>query len=264
MRTRQIEMRIIDTHSHIYSEEFDNDIDDVIKRAKQAGVEKILLPNIDTSSIDRLHSISDRYAGYCIPMMGLHPTSVGENWKEELDIIRKELSKRTYIAIGEIGIDLYWDKTFEEQQRLVFEEQLRWSIEYDLPVAIHSRDAIAECISCIKNVGEQHLRGVFHSFGGTVEELDGILSLKNFMLGINGVVTFKNSTLPTVLKETNLSTIIIETDSPYLAPVPYRGKRNESSYTLNVVTKLAEIYGLPAEEVGQITTENAEKLFALK
>lgn len=264
MRTRQIEMTIIDTHSHIYSEEFDNDIDDVIKRAKQAGVEKILLPNIDASSIDRLHNISDRYTGYCIPMMGLHPTSVGENWKEELDIIRKELSKRTYIAIGEIGIDLYWDKTFEEQQRLVFEKQLRWSIEYDLPVAIHSRDAIAECISCIKNVGEQQLRGVFHSFGGTVEELDGILSLKNFMLGINGVVTFKNSTLPTVLKETNLSSIIIETDSPYLAPVPYRGKRNESSYTLNVVTKLAEIYGLPAEEVGQITTENAEKLFALK
>ncbi len=264
MRTRQIEMRIIDTHSHIYSEEFDNDIDEVIKRAKQAGVEKILLPNIDASSIDRLHNISDRYTGYCIPMMGLHPTSVGENWKEELDIIRKELSKRTYIAIGEIGIDLYWDKTFEEQQRLVFEEQLRWSIEYDLPVAIHSRDAIAECISCIKNVGEQLLRGVFHSFGGTLEELDGILSLKNFMLGINGVVTFKNSTLPTVLKETYLSNIIIETDSPYLAPVPYRGKRNESSYTLNVVTKLAEIYGLPVEEVGQITTENAEKLFALK
>lgn len=263
MRTRQIEMRIIDTHSHIYSEEFDNDIDDVIKRAKQAGVEKILLPNIDASSIDRLHNISDRYAGYCIPMMGLHPTSVGENWKEELDIIRKELSKRTYIAIGEIGIDLYWDKTFEEQQKQVFEEQLRWSIEYDLSVAIHSRDGIAECISCIKNVGEQRLRGVFHSFGGTVEELDGILSLKNFMLGINGVVTFKNSTLPTVLKETDLSNIIIETDSPYLAPVPYRGKRNESSYTLNVVTKLAEIYSLPAEEVGQITTENAEKLFAL-
>lgn len=264
MRTRQIEMRIIDTHSHIYSEEFDNDIDEVIKRAKQAGVEKILLPNIDASSIDRLHNISDRYTGYCIPMMGLHPTSVGENWKEELDIIRKELSKRTYIAIGEIGIDLYWDKTFEEQQRLVFEEQLRWSIECDLPVAIHSRDAIVECISCIKNVGEQHLRGVFHSFVGTLEELDGILSLKNFMLGINGVVTFKNSTLPTVLKETDLSNIIIETDSPYLAPVPYRGKRNESSYTLNVVTKLAEIYGLPVEEVGQITTENAEKLFALK
>ncbi len=257
-------MRIIDTHSHIYSEEFDNDIDDVIKRAKQAGVEKILLPNIDASSIDRLHNISDRYTDYCIPMMGLHPTSVGENWKEELDIIRKELSKRTYIAIGEIGIDLYWDKTFEEQQRLVFEEQLRWSIEYDLPVAIHSRGGIAQCISCIENVGEKNLRGVFHSFGGTEEELEGILSLKNFMLGINGVVTFKNSTLSTVLKKTDLSNIIIETDSPYLAPVPYRGKRNESSYTLNVVNKLAEIYGLPVEEVGQITTENAEKLFALK
>lgn len=254
-------MKIIDTHSHIYSEEFDNDIDDVIARAQVAGVEKILLPNVDVSSIAPLHNTADRYKDYCIPMMGLHPTSVGENWQEELNTIKKQLESRTYIAIGEIGIDLYWDKTFQQEQKYVFEEQLRWSIEYDLPVAIHSRDAIAECVECVRNVGHEKLRGVFHSFGGSIEELQSILSLENFLLGISGVVTFKNSTLSTVLKETDLSRIVVETDAPYLSPVPYRGKRNESSYTLFVVQKLAEIYGVTAEEVGEITTNNAKKLF---
>ncbi|NDV95940.1 TatD family deoxyribonuclease [Dysgonomonas sp. 521] len=254
-------MKIIDTHSHIYSEEFDNDIDEVIDRAKKVGVGNILMPNIDVSSIARLHHISDKYSGYCAPMMGLHPTSVNENWRSELDTIKQELTKRKYIAIGEIGLDLYWDRTYEEEQKEVFEEQLRWSIDYDLPVAIHSRDAISQCISCIRNVGAEKLRGVFHSFGGTEEELDGILSLGGFMLGINGVVTFKNSTLSTVLRNTDLSHIIVETDAPYLAPVPYRGKRNEPSYTLNVVEKLAEIYGLTIEEIGEITSQNAEELF---
>lgn len=256
-------MKIIDTHSHIYSEEFDNDLPDVINRAKQAGVEKILLPNIDIESLDRLHAVADRYDDYCIPMMGLHPTSVKEDYMHQLEVTREQLDKRKYIAIGEIGIDLYWDKTFEKEQRYAFEEQLRWSIEFDLPVAIHSRDAIAECVECIKNVGAEKLRGVFHSFGGTETELRDILDLKNFLLGINGVVTFKNSTLPTVLKETDLSHIIIETDSPYLAPVPYRGKRNESSYTVNVVERLAGIYNISPEEVGERTTKNAKDLFSL-
>lgn len=255
---------IIDTHSHIYSEEFDSDLDRVIARARAAGVEKILMPNIDMSSINMLHKTANRYKGYCIPMMGLHPTSVGENWMSELEIIKKQLDKRKYIAVGEIGIDLYWDKTFEKEQKLVFEEQLKWSIEYNLPVAIHSRDAIQECIECIENVGKESLRGVFHSFGGTEEELHAILSLGNFLLGINGVVTFKNSTLSVVLKHTGLSHIIIETDAPYLAPVPYRGRRNESSYTVYVVDKLAEIYGITPAEVGNITTANARKLFNLK
>ena len=257
-------MKIIDTHSHIYSEEFDSDLDDIINRAKLTGVEKILMPNIDVESLDRLHRVSDKCTEYCIPMMGLHPTSVGNDWQEQLKIIGEQLAKRQYIAIGEIGIDLYWDKTFGKEQKTVFEEQLRWSIEYNLPVAIHSRDAISECIACIKNVGANNLRGVFHSFGGTQEELEGILRLKNFFLGINGVVTFKNSTLSTVLKLTDLSHIIIETDAPYLAPVPYRGKRNESSYTIKVVEKLADIYNICPNEVGEITTENAIKLFGLQ
>jgi len=257
-------VKIVDTHSHIYSEEFKNDIDDVISRAKQVGVEKILLPNIDVTSLDSLHYISDKYDGYCIPMMGLHPTSVGGDYGCQLEMIRGQFSKRRYIAIGEIGLDLYWDKTYEKEQRLAFEEQLRWSIEYDLPVAIHSRDAIPQCIECIRNVGSDKLRGVFHSFGGTETELNDILKLENFLLGINGVVTFKNSTLSTVLKQTDLSHIIVETDAPYLAPVPYRGKRNESSYTIKVVEKLAEIYDINADEVGEATTNNAVKLFGLQ
>jgi TatD DNase family protein len=257
-------VKIIDTHSHIYSEEFDNDIEEVILRAKQVGVESILLPNVDVDSIVRLHSIADRYTDYCIPMMGLHPTSIGEDWLFQLEIIKQQFSKRSYIAIGEIGLDLYWDRTYEKEQRQAFEEQLRWSIEYDLPVAIHSRDAILECVECIKNVGPEKLRGVFHSFGGSENELTEILGLENFLLGINGVVTFKNSTLSAVLKQTDLSKIIVETDSPYLAPVPYRGRRNESSYTIKVAEKLAEIFGLSLNEVGEITTENAIKLFGLK
>lgn len=254
-------MKIIDTHSHIYQEDFDNDIDDVIERARKVGVEKILLPNIDVESLDRLHILSDRYMGYCIPMMGLHPTSVTENWRADLEVIKNQFNKRKYIGIGEIGIDLYWDKSFEKEQKLAFEEQLHWSIEYNLPVAIHSRDAIPQCIECIMNVDANKLRGVFHSFGGNETELEEILKLKNFYLGINGVVTFKNSTLPAVLKGTDLSRIIIETDAPYLSPVPYRGKRNESSYTAMIVTKLADIYNTAPDEVGNITSQNAERLF---
>ena len=256
-------MKIIDTHSHIYSEEFDNDLDEVISRAKLAGVGKILLPNIDVESLDRLYYVSDKYTDYCIPMMGLHPTSVGEDYISRLDVIRQQFSRCNYIAVGEIGLDLYWDKTYEKEQIQAFETQLEWSIEYDLPVAIHSRDAILQCVNCIKNIGTDKLRGVFHSFGGTAEELVEIQALGNFLLGINGVVTFKNSTLSTVLQQTDLSRIIIETDAPYLAPVPYRGKRNESSYTTKVVEKLAEIYNVSSEGVGEITTRNAINLFRL-
>jgi len=257
-------VKIIDTHSHIYAEEFDSDRDDVIQRALSVGVDKILMPNIDVESIERLYSLTEDYPGYCLPMMGLHPTSVGEDWQQQLAIIRTQLEKRLFVAIGEVGIDLYWDKTFEAEQKTVFEQQLMWSIEFDLPVVIHSRDAISGCIDCIRNIGAESLRGVFHSFGGSEEELNNILYLKNFMIGINGVVTFKNSTLSTVLLNTDISNILIETDAPYLAPVPYRGKRNEPSYTVNVVNKLSEIYGRTAEEVANITTENAMRLFKIQ
>lgn len=256
-------MNIIDTHSHIYTEEFDFDLDEVIDRAKAVGVTKILMPNIDIYTIARIDTVADRYPGYCLPMMGLHPTSITRDWENELITIKKQLDKRPYIAIGEIGIDLYWDKTFRKEQILVFEEQLRWSIEYNLPVSIHSRDAVSVCLDCIHNVGADKLKGVFHSFGGSVDELKEVLSLNNFMIGVNGVITFKNSNLSAMVTEAGLSNIIVETDAPFLTPAPYRGKRNESSYTPFIIEKLAEVYNLPSEEVADITSENAKSLFNL-
>lgn len=256
-------MRIIDTHTHIFSAEFDGDINDVIQRAKQIGVERILLPNIDVESISRVNQMAADYEGYCLPMMGLHPTSVTQNWQNDLSVIKQQFLQNDYIAVGEIGMDLYWDKSLEKEQRLAFEEQLRWSIEYDLPVSIHSRNANVEVIECIKNVDAKNLRGVFHSFGGTMEELTAILDLDNFYLGINGVVTYKNSTLPEVLKQADLSRIVVETDAPYLPPVPYRGKRNEPSYTIKVVEKLSEVFNVPSETVGEITTQNAKDIFRI-
>ncbi len=263
MIRNQYTVKIIDTHAHIFQPDFDTDIDEVIHRAKLAGIEKILLPNIDTTTIGRLHNLCCRYPGYCLPMMGLHPTSVTENWREGLNKLKEEFGKRKYIAIGEIGIDLYWDTSLVTEQKFAFEEQLRWSIVYNLPVAIHSRNAVMECVESIRNVGIDKLRGVFHSFGGNPEELGEILSLRNFYIGINGVITFKNSGLSEVLKSCSISHIIIETDSPYLAPVPYRGKRNEPSYTVRIMEKLSEIFNIPMEDAAGITTENAKKLFGL-
>jgi len=256
-------MTIIDTHSHIYDECFDKDIDSIIERAKLAGVINVLLPNVDEESIPLLTKLTESYPGYCLPMMGLHPTSVTKNWQGQLQTIKKLFSTHKYIGVGEIGIDLYWDTSLADEQKVAFEEQLRWSIEYDLPVSIHTRNAIMESIQCIRNAGAENLKGVFHSFGGTKEELDSILELKNFYIGINGTVTYKNSTLPVVLQNTTLNHIIIETDAPYLPPVPYRGKRNEPSYTTYIVEKLAEVFHTEKEAVGKITTENAKKLYQI-
>lgn len=258
-------MRIIDTHTHIYDEIFDTDIDDVIRRAKENGVDKILLPNVDIGTLDRLHSLVSSYPDYCLPMMGLHPTSIDEDWEKSLSIIRSQLEKESdkYIAIGEIGIDLYWDKTFKEEQQKAFEQQLEWSIEFNLPVSIHTREATSEAIDCVRRVGKDHLRGVFHSFVGTRDELQSILELGNFIIGINGVVTYKNSNLREVLLDTDLSKIVVETDAPYLTPVPFRGKRNESSYTIYIVEELAKIYNTTPDRVKEETTKNAKTMFAL-
>lgn len=254
---------IIDTHSHIYADNFINDIDDVIKRAKEANVEKILLPNIDIESIEPLHKLSEAYPNYCLPMMGLHPTSVTMHWKEDLQIIKEQFKSHSYYAIGEIGIDLYWDKSLLKEQREAFLEQLKLSIVYDLPVVIHSREATKECINCLKEVGVEQLRGVFHSFTGTKEELEWIVPLSKFYVGINGVVTYKNSTLRDYLNILSIDRIVVETDAPYLPPVPYRGKRNEPAYTTYVINELSKIYHLETSEVERITTANAKKLFSL-
>lgn len=256
-------MTIIDTHSHTYDESFENDIQDVISRAKQAGITHILLPNVDIESIEQVNRLAESNPQYCLPMMGLHPTSVTANWESDLNKIKEQFSLHKYIAVGEIGIDFYWDKSLEKEQKAAFEEQLRWSIEFNLPVSIHCRNAISESVECIINVGASKLRGAFHSFGGNAEELQSVLALQNFYLGINGTVTYKNSTLPQVLTATDLSRLIIETDAPYLPPVPYRGKRNEPSYTIHIANKLSEIYGVTPQKVGEITTNNAKKLFSI-
>ena len=254
-------MRIVDTHAHLYLEDFEKDLDDVVARARSTGVEKVLLPNIDETTVSDLKQTVDKYPSFFIPMMGLHPTNVREDWEQQLEIIYDELSRPGYIAVGEIGIDLYWDKSSKKRQVAAFERQLGWSIEKKMPVAIHSREAIPEVIQSIKKIGKKDLSGVFHSFGGSMNELKEILELGNFYIGINGVVTFKKSGLDETLKNCGIENIILETDSPYLAPVPYRGKRNEPVYLSEIVKKLSTIYRKTEEEITQITTGNAYRLF---
>lgn len=254
---------MVDTHAHIFTEEFKNDLAEVVSRAKKAGVKKILLPNIDELSVAELKSCVVQYPEIFSPMMGLHPTSVTANWEQQLDFIYNELNSSNYIAIGEIGIDLYWDKTLKSEQIAAFEEQLKWSSEKDLPVSIHFRNATEEVINSIKRVGDSSLRGVFHSFGGSKDELDSILQLDNFMVGVNGVITFKNSRMADTLKSCPKDRLLLETDSPYLTPVPFRGKRNESSYLSFIVDKLSEIWEVDNINVIEVTNENVKRMFGL-
>lgn len=252
---------MIDTHSHIYSEEFDADRDEVILRAQHAGVTKIILPNVDSDSLPRLLKLEARYPDYCYAAVGLHPESVKENYQKELDVIREELERRKYIAVGEIGIDLYWDKTYQTEQILAFQTQVEWAIEFNLPVIIHVRNSHNETIQALKPYAGKGLKGIFHCFGGTPEEAAEIFSLGDFKLGIGGVVTFKNSGLAASLMHIPPENLVLETDSPYLTPAPFRGKRNESAYTVLVAEKLAQVYDMSVGEIDRITTENARKLF---
>ena len=252
---------MIDTHAHLYAEEFDEDRDAVLARAKEAGIQQVLLPNIDETTIDRLNSLA-KSSDICVPMMGLHPCYVKENYKEQLQTIKKEFTKNDYIAVGEIGIDLYWDKTTQPYQEAAFLEQCKWAEEMKLPIAIHSRESTDLIIELIKRNSFQELTGVFHCFGGSKEQAKEIIDM-GFLLGIGGVVTFKNSTLREELKDISLDKIIVETDAPYLAPVPYRGKRNETSYIIEVVKQLSYVFDVPEQEIKKRTTENALALFKL-
>jgi TatD DNase family protein len=254
-------MKLIDTHCHLYLEEFDADRENLIDEALASGIDTILLPNVDTATIGAMLRLRARHPGFAFPMMGLHPTSVNKAYPAQLREIEHQLSQRSYCAIGEIGIDLYWDKTYLREQQDVFEKQLQWSIELDLPVAIHTRDAFPEVFDCIERTGADKLRGVFHSFSGTKNELDTIKQLKNFKLGVNGVVTFKNSGLADVLQQATIDDIVLETDAPYLSPVPYRGKRNEPAYIWKTAEKIAAIYNVSIESVALATRKNALKLF---
>ncbi|WP_321295618.1 TatD family hydrolase [Marinifilum fragile] len=255
-------MNLIDTHSHIYSEDFNDDINQIIENSKEAGVEKILLPNIDSQSIDQMHSLERMFPGYCIPMMGLHPTSVKENFQDELNICKNWLNSRKYCAIGEIGIDLYWDKTFVKEQQIVFDTQINWALKFNLPIVIHSRESFDEIFEILENYTNSNLRGVFHSFSGNLEQANKAIEL-GFFLGINGIVTFKNSGLDKTIAKVPLEKLMLETDAPYLAPVPKRGKRNESSYVRYTAQKIAEIYQTKIEKVAEITSYNARNLFKL-
>lgn len=252
---------MIDTHSHIYSEEFDNDRAEVIFRAKEIGVTKIILPNIDSDSLPRMLKLEADYPGYCFAAIGLHPTSVKADFQTELNLVESELKRRQYIAIGEIGIDLYWEKSFLQEQITVFRQQLDWAIEYKLPVIIHVRDSMRETLEVLEIYRGKGLKGVFHSFTGTKEDADWIIEFGGFYLGINGIITFKNSGLDKVVKQLSIENLILETDSPYLTPAPYRGKRNESAYVDLVCQKIAELFEVKKSKIKQETTKNCLKLF---
>lgn len=256
-------MKLIDTHNHLYLDDFDPEQDALVCAAKESGIDTLLLPNVDVTTIDRMHDLCDRFPDFAYPMMGLHPTSVDEHYADSLKKTESYLGTRPYCGIGEIGIDLFWDKTYLKEQKIVFEEQLRWSIDLDLPVAIHTREAYAEVLDSIHKVGADQLKGVFHSFTGTGDELEEIKKLKKFKLGINGVVTFKNSKLSETIKQAGIDMILLETDAPYLAPVPYRGKRNEPTYIWKTAEKVADTFGLSLDETVQITRKNTLNLFKI-
>lgn len=253
---------LIDTHTHLFAEEFNDDLPAVIERATQAGVRAFLLPNIDSSTVDPMWAVCQACPDCCYPMIGLHPTSVNEQYEAELAVVERELqSGKPYIAVGEIGLDLYWDQTFLPQQLLAFERQLEWALSYDLPVVIHIRESFAYIYKVMERFKQTPLRGVFHSFTGGVDEARELLQYPGFYVGINGVLTFKNSQLPSVLPHIPLERLLLETDSPYLAPVPYRGRRNESTYLPAICQKVAEIYGCSPEEVARQTSMQAMRLF---
>ena len=255
-------MKIIDTHTHLYLNQFKDDIDKVIQRSIDKGINKFIFPAIDSTHFDDMHDLKNKYPGSIYLMSGLHPVDVKENYKEELEFVVNSLKSHSYVAIGEIGIDLYWDKTYLKQQQDAFEFQIRLAIKHDLPIVIHCREAFDEIFEILDKENCSKLRGVFHCFTGTLEQANRAIRL-GFKLGIGGVVTFKNGGIDKFLSQIDLKHIVLETDSPYLAPVPFRGKRNESSYITYVIDKLSEIYGLPIKEIASVTTKNAEKVFAL-
>jgi TatD DNase family protein len=251
---------LVDTHTHIYLDQFDDDRAEMMQRAKDNGVEKFYLPNIDSSSIDAMLNLEKLHPGTCVAMMGLHPCSVKENYKEELAIVKSWLDKRVFCAIGEIGIDLHWDTSTFEIQKEAFRTQIKWAKELDVPVVIHSRKSTKEVIDVLREEKDDRLRGIFHCFGGSVEEAKSIIDL-GFYLGIGGVVTFKKAGLDKTMEDIPLENVVLETDSPYLSPSPYRGKRNESGYVKLVAEKLATIKNRTLEEVAEITSKNALDIF---
>ena len=253
---------ITDTHTHLYSEEFDQDRDEMMQRAINAGVTRFFIPAIDASATPSMYDLEQKYPDYVYLMMGLHPTYVKDNYEEELQHVEKELARRKFYAVGEIGIDLYWDKTHLKEQQIAFKRQIQLAKQYKLPIVIHCREAFDEIFEVLEEEKSADLFGIFHCFSGTYEQALQALSY-NMKLGIGGVVTFKNGKIDQFLNQIDLKHIVLETDSPYLAPIPYRGKRNESSYLVNVIAKLADIYDVSEEEIAERTTQNSKDVFGI-
>lgn len=256
-------IQFIDTHTHLFVEEFDEDRELAVTRAKEAGVTRMFMPNIDDTTIDSLLALCDKHEE-CFPLIGFHPTSVDGDWKQRLSVVEKAFrSDHPYYGIGEVGLDFYWDDTYRKEQLEVFDIQINWALEADLPLIIHSRNAQKELLEVMHPYRNTALRGIFHSFGGNEEEAAELLEYEKFMLGINGILTFKKSTLPEVLKHVPLDRLVLETDSPYLAPVPHRGKRNESAFMVETARRLAEVYQVELAYISAKTTENALKVFKI-
>ncbi len=255
-------MRFIDTHSHIYDTGFQEDLDAVMVSAKSAGVEKIYMPGIDSTCINGMMDMETKYPGFCIPMMGLHPCYVKENYQEELALVEGWLAKRKFAAIGEIGLDYYWDKTFAKEQQLVFEQQMQWGLDLGLPINIHTRNAMGETIELVKPFAKKGLKGIFHCFSGSKESAQQIIEM-GFLLGLGGVLTYKNAGVAEAVVDIPLEFLVLETDAPYLPPVSYRGKRNEPAFMIEVAKKLAEIKNIPLHEVAEKTSGNAERIFKM-
>ncbi len=253
-------MNLIDTHTHLYDESLDSDRDEMIQRSIDAGVIKMYMPNCDSNTINGMLAIEEKWKNNCFSMMGLHPCYVKENVEEELLIVEAWLAKRKFWGVGEIGLDKYWDVTFLEQQKMAFRHQIDLALKYDLPIIIHSREANQDCINIVKEKQNGNLNGIFHCYSGSYEQANEIIAL-GFYLGIGGVITFKNTKLTETIAKLGLDNIVLETDAPYLAPAPFRGKRNESCYTTIVAQKIADVLQLHLEEVVKKTTENAEKIF---
>ena len=254
-------MILTDTHTHLYSEQFKDDIDEVIANSINDGISRFFLPNIDSESINGLLELEKKYPENCFPLMGLHPCSVNENYKEELKIVEEQLQQRKFYGIGEIGIDLYWDKTFFKEQQEAFRFQIELAKQYDLPFVIHCRDAFDEIFEIMDDLNDDKMRGIFHCFTGNLDQAKHIINYGGFKLGIGGVVTFKNAGLDKVVEKIDLENLVLETDAPYLAPTPHRGKRNESTYLTLIANRIAELHQTSLENVANITTKNSKEVF---
>jgi TatD DNase family protein len=254
-------MILTDTHTHLYSKEFDTERTILIQKAIDSGITRMFMPNVDSDSIPGMFLVEKQFPENCFAMMGLHPCSVGSNYQQELQVVEYWLNKRKFVAIGEIGIDLYWDKTYIAQQQDAFRMQIQLAKKHELPYVIHARNSFDEVMEIVTEFKNDNLKAIFHCFSGTIEQAEQIVEMKNFKLGIGGVVTFKNSGLDKVVEAIDLKHLVLETDAPYLAPVPFRGKTNQPEYLLVVAQKIAEIKNISLEEVVEVTTQNSKEIF---